>query len=219
MPYDFLATDDTVRSFSDIDLLINYATIERDNGHEDRRKLFLKLAIVSSVTKFQVFIESVLKEYLYHLKSCQKNYSEVSIHLRLNALKLYTSSTIIHKNLENPEGYNRDKLTEVKRYADQALKICNDNLIIADEITIETKFPMGKTGLSELSKLFRQINGEDIFANPPFDINRLNEILGRRHAIVHEDSNPQVTEQTVQNYRNYLVLVIEYVDQYLANYK
>ena len=40
--------------------------------------------------------------------------------------------------------------------------------------------------MDEIKKLFWQINGQkDIFNDSGFDADKLNEILGRRHAIIH----------------------------------
>lgn len=218
MPFNFEASEDFNRSVSHINTLINFAVEQRDSGNEENRMLFLKLAIVSAVTKFQVFIESILKEYHYELKNNQKQYHQISTHLRLNAIRLYTSDKIIHKSLENPETYTVEKLNEVRQIAEKTLSFCTDHEKINEDLQFETKFPLGKTGVGELNRLFRQVNGEDIFANPPFDINKLNEILGRRHAIIHEDSNPQITEDTVEKYRDYLMTVITYIDEYLEQH-
>lgn len=215
MPFKFEASEDFNTSAAHINTLIQFAIGQRDEGNEENRMLFLKLAVVSAVTKFQVFIESILKEYHYELKDNQKQYNQVSTHLRLNAIRLFTSDKIIHKSLENPETYTVEKLNEIRQVSQRTLAFCTDNEIINEDLKFETKFPLGKTGVGELSKLFRQVNGEDIFANPPFDINKLNEILGRRHAIIHEDSNPQLTEDAVEKYRDYLLTVITYVDDYL----
>lgn len=218
MPFNFEASEDFNTSVAHINTLIQFAIEQREAENEDNRMLFLKLSVVSAVTKFQVFIESILKEYHYELKDNQKQYNQVSTHLRLNAIRLFTSDKIIHKALENPETYTIEKLNEIREVSEKTLAFCKDTETITDDLKFETKFPLGKTGVGELSKLFRQVNGEDIFANPPFDINKLNEILGRRHAIIHEDSNPQLTEETVEKYRDYLMTVITYVDDYLEQH-
>lgn len=215
MPYTFDASNDFVLSMGNINTLVDFATKERDLGNEDNRVLFLKLAVVSCVTKFQVYIERILKEFHYSIKSNNKKYQDVSIYLRLNSIKLFSSDNIIHKLLENPQNYSPAKLTEVERISRYMLGLCDNNQLIDNNLQFDTKFPLGKTGLAELSKLFRQINGENIFDNPPFDINKLNEILYKRHAIIHDDSNPQLTEETVNRYKEYMNTVMEYIDAYL----
>lgn len=205
MSFEFDASKEFRKSLEDIETLRSYAINEGRNDNEKNRLLFLKLSVVSSVTKFQVFIESILKEFLYIIRTSDKKYGEIELHLRLNSIKLFTFNKVISKKLENHETYSESKLEEVREIVTRTLSFCNDRETISDELLLETKFPLGKTGLEELTKLFRQINGENIFDSPPFDINTLNEILGRRHAIIHEDSNSQLTEEVVIKYRDYLL--------------
>jgi hypothetical protein len=219
MPSNFTATDDFLTSLNDINTLVSYATNEAKSGNEINRILFLKLGVVSIVTKFQVFIEAILKEYLFYLRTSSKAYGQVSLHLRLNSIKLFSLDKVIHKALENPEIYNLQKLNEIKMIASKTLNFCEDSVSIDGDLAFDTKFPMGKTGLGELTKLFQQVKGEDVFETPPFDINKLNEILGRRHAIIHEDSNPQITEQIVDSYKTYMITVVNYIDDYLGQNK
>ena len=72
MPFTFEATNEFAESIKDIEILVNYAIQERNSDNEKNRLLFLKLAVVSSVTKLQVFIESILKEYLYVITTSNK---------------------------------------------------------------------------------------------------------------------------------------------------
>ncbi len=218
MPSNFTATTDYENSLRDVDTLIAYARVELTGGNEDNRKMFLKLAIVSCVTKLQVFIENILKEYHYLVVSGNKQQSLLPLHLRLNSLKLFTADNLIHKSLENPDTYNAAKFVEVHAIATKTNQLCDDNHNVVPHLQFETKFPLGKTGLTELIKLFKQVNGENIFENPPFDTNKINEILGRRHAIIHEDSAQQLTEETIENYRTILKSVADYIDTYLAQH-
>lgn len=219
MSLTFDSTTQFSESIKDIDTLINYAQIESQKNDEKNRLLFLKLAVVSTVTKFQVFIESVLKEYHYYIKNCGKKNSELQLNLRLNSLRIYSNNKEISKLLENYEKYNADKLNEIKEIANRSLLLCDDNQIISDDFFFETKYPLGKTGLDELTKLFRQIEGKNIFENISFDINKFNEILFRRHAIIHEDSNPQLTEAIVHQYKEYMIDFSSYIDGYLTSCK
>ena len=55
----------------DFDTLIDFAKQEDANGNQDNRILFLKLSVVAMVTKFQVFVETILKEFLYAFEESQ----------------------------------------------------------------------------------------------------------------------------------------------------
>lgn len=218
MQSNFTATLDFENSLAEVDTLILFSKNELAIGNEDNRKMFLKLAIVSAVTKLQVFIENILKEYHYLIISSNKTQNLLSLHLRLNSLRIFSSDNLIHKTLENPETYNTVKFAEVHNIVLKTSQLCDDGHSVVPHLQFDTKFPLGKTGLNELIKLFKQVNGENVFENPPFDPNKINEILGRRHAIVHEDSAQQLTEETIENYRIILKSVADYLDTYLTTH-
>ncbi|MBI3582485.1 MAG: hypothetical protein HY096_00865 [Nitrospinae bacterium] len=215
MSYQFEATDDYFIAEKKIATLISFAKKEGEKGNDDNRMLFLKLGVVFLVTRFQVYVESILKEFNYKLTQTKKTNSELPIHLRLNAIKIRSESKPLNKELENPTTYNNQKLREIYSIISILGDWCNDTNAIHQEFEINTQFPLGKQGLNELKGLFKQVEGKDIFDNARFDINKLNEILGRRHDIVHEDKNMQLTEITLRGYKNFITKVVKYIDGYL----
>ncbi len=218
MSYNFDASNDFDSSLDEVNILLSFAGQEMDSGNESNRVLFLKLSVVHIVTKFQVFVESILEEFHYELKNSNKRYEQIPLHLRLNSIRLYTKEKVIHESLTNPSSFSTAKLEQVREISMNTLGFCSDTNLVGNELKFETKFPMGKTGNKELTKLFKQINGEDIFMSAPFDKDKLNEILYRRHVIIHEDVNPQVTETTIREYKIYLLEVVSYVDNYLIEF-
>ncbi|MEI3517203.1 MAG: hypothetical protein V8R50_07890 [Clostridia bacterium] len=81
MEYHYEATSDFEKSISEIDTLLELATADDNN-----RVLFLKLAVVSAVTKFQVFIEKILEEFRYKLND--KPSRKLSTYIKMNSLRL-----------------------------------------------------------------------------------------------------------------------------------
>ena len=73
----------------------------------------------------------------------------------------------------------------------------------------------GKQGVNELIELYKQINGENIFERSSLDKNKLNEILRRRHDIVHDDVNHQLNELKVTEYKTFIEKVVICIDNYL----
>lgn len=219
MPLQFDASEAFEESILDIQTLVDYAKDEGGKENEKNRILFLKLAVVSTVTKFQVFIEAILSEFLYEIKNSQKRNGDLHLNFRLNSIRLYLNDKIISKKVENYTNYSLETFNEIKEITVKTLSFCDDDHAISSELLFETKFPLGKNGLEEVTKLFRQIEGKNIFANPPFDINRFNEILARRHSIIHEDSDRQLTEEIVIQYKDYMYSVVEYIDEYLYRCK
>lgn len=216
MSYQFDATKDYQRSEQRVEILIKFAKQEGVWGHDENRNLFLKLGVVLIVTQFQVFVEKSLEEYHYLLKQSNKVNGQLPLHFRLNSLKLHIEQARIHQTLQNPTTYGLQKLNDIKAFVQDLDSICDDNATIPAHAEIAKKYPMGKQGLNELRSLFMQIEGKDIFENVKFDILKLNEILNRRHNIIHEDSNDQLTEVTVKNYKDFILKVVKHINTYLT---
>jgi hypothetical protein len=215
----FEATADFFASIKSVDVLIKFAEKESELNHDENRSLFLKLAIVSSVTKLQVYIEKVLDEFLYKLKLVKKKNKDIPLHSRLVSLKLFSAQYSLLNKLENPTTYSEQKLTEIRHHILALNDFCDDKKDIGPTFLLKTKFPLGKNGLNELKELFRQIEGEDdIFATAPFDIEELNALLNIRHNIVHQDQNPQLTELKVNEYKEFVQKIAVFVDAYLAQF-
>jgi len=216
MPYKFTATTDYISSEQKIKTLISFAVKEEKKGNDDNRVLFLKLGVVLLVTRFQVYVERVLDEFNYELKNTNKLNSQLPLHLRLYSIKLHSERKAIQSELKDPTTFNPTKLQSVKSMVSLLSEFCDDAIAIHPELKIDTKFPLGKQGLNELKGLFKQIEGKDIFETAKFDINKLNEILNRRHNIIHEDANDQLTEIKVKEYKVFIAVVVKYIDKYLA---
>ena len=134
-------------------------------------------------------------------------------------MRIALSDPKIENCLKNPSLFNSDKLIEVRRLLYSKYTISHDERSTCHEIQFETKFPMGKQGLKELAKLFKQINGENIFELSTLDKNRLNEILNIRHKIVHEDANPAtLSEAKIIEYKNFICDLVKEIDVYTSNF-
>lgn len=215
MSYRFTATDDYINSEKKIKTLIKFATSEEKKGNDENRVLFLKLGVVLLVTRFQVYVEKVLEEFSYELIQANKLNSALPLHLRLYSIKIHSEKKSIQNELKDPNGFNIRKFESLKTLVNLLNNFCDDSQAIHPELKIETKFPLGKQGLNELKSLFKQLEGKDIFENAKFDINKLNEILNRRHNIIHEDANDQLTELKVKEYKVFVALVVKHIDSYL----
>lgn len=211
----FEASKDFVTSYRNIKILLRYASKEDKKGNENNRNLFLKLSLVLLVTRFQVFIESILKEFDYDLKIKGKCLAQMPDYYRLNSFCKIVNTDPIHKQVENPLTYNRNKVETLKIQVEVYKQLIDDNTIIDNRAQFSTKFPMGKNGLGELIDLFKQIEGINIFDSATFDVNKINEILRRRHDIIHEDKNQQITEITIEDYYLFLLSVVNHIDIYL----
>ena len=208
------ASQDFYTSLNSIQVLLNFAKSEDGKGNQDNRVLFLKLAVVSMVTKLQVFIENVLKEFRYLLSKSGVKFNDLPIHIRLHSIKLCSEEFVLSKRLSNRESYNETKLDIIKKHF-KKLNAHFGGTEVDNSFEIKESFPIGKTGKKELINLFSQVEGKNIFKSDNFDIDILDGILHTRHLIIHQDLDPGLTEERILEYQTYLKKICDVVDNYL----
>jgi hypothetical protein len=216
MSYHLDATQKFFQGIDSVDTLIDFAIKENKGGNAKNYDLFLNLAVVNLVTKFQVLVENSLEEFLYQIQNANKTYQDLPLNLRLHSLKyLLGSSKILPNKLEHPQKYNQLILQQVTNELQSLYKIGLNDAKIDGNFKFNTQFPMGQQGVNELIDLYKQINGENIFEEADMDKNKLNEILRRRHEIIHDDVNHQLTVVKVREYKIFLEEVVIFIDHYL----
>lgn len=201
-------------SLQDIDTLVAFAKQEDTNDNQDNRILFLKLSVVAMVTKFQVFVETILKEFLYALKTTHIKYSKLSIHMCLNSIKINSIDYDLSKKLNNQEAYNKILHKKIYNHISSLNKHYSSEEL-GEAFVLKTNFPLGKTGREELIKLFEQLEGKNIFLIKTIDIDKLDSLFLKRHLIVHQDRCDQLTENDVLSDQHYLKVLSKHIDQYL----
>lgn len=210
MSYNFEATDDFFESVKEIDSLIDFAQRE-----PDYQNLFLKQATTSLVTKFQVYVETVLKEFRFSLNG--KKSSSIPIYMRLNSIRLSMPNSALNK-LEKHRNYN-DECKEKVKQAIEDMSYLKDESEIDNTLQMEQKFPLGRTGKDELFKLLQQIKGESkpfaAFETDTLTMDKLDSILQMRHNVIHQDRFNS-TERDVVDNENFIKKIVEYIDGYLV---
>lgn len=211
MPYRYEATLDFESSISEADTLLELA-----NSDDNNRVLFLKLAIISAVTKFQVFVEKILDEFRYELND--KPSQNLSTYMKLNSLRISLSEGNSLIGLTKHNHFTEEKKNKIVRYLQSISYISDDNCLINDDFRFTTKFPLGRTGKNELINLLKQIDGDENpfakFGNERFD--NLDSILQTRHNIIHQDRF-NGTETTVRESVDFLKDLVVYIDEYLSS--
>ena len=209
MPFHYDATSDFHTSIAEVETLLTLASSDDTN-----RTMFLKLSMVSLVTKFQVFVEKILEEFRYQLND--KPSGKVPIHLKMNSLRISLDKDRALVGLEKYREYTEEKKENVVRYLNSISYISDDTVKINDELYFNTKFPLGKTGKKELVDLLTQIDGNkepfDAFGSEKFA--KLDSLLMTRHSIIHQDRF-NGTDQTVKENLDFLKELVEYIDNYL----
>ena len=209
MPFHYDATSDFHTSIAEVETLLTLASSDDTN-----RTMFLKLSMVSLVTKFQVFVEKILDEFRYQLND--KPSGKVPTHLKMNSLRISLDKDRALTGLEKYREYTEEKKENVVRYLNSISYISDDTVKINDELYFNTKFPLGKTGKKELVDLLTQIDGNkepvDAFGSEKFA--KLDSLLMTRHSIIHQDRF-NGTDQTVKENLDFLKELVEYIDNYL----
>lgn len=215
MLFYFDATRDFLERQNEISILLKMAK-EKDGEYQE---LFLKLAVVSLVTKFQVYIESLLKEFEYKLRHSNIRYKCLPIYMRLNSIKMDIEKSALN-NLLKHNKFNEETQQKIVAYICSIDHIVDEEKIVDENLKLKTSFPLGRTGKEELLELFKQIEGnENIFIDENgvevIDLNQLDSLLLTRHLIIHQDRFNQ-TENQVKEYNIYIKQVVLFCDNYLG---
>ena len=209
MPYHYEATSEFIQSISEVEKLTTLASSDEEN-----RTMFLKLAVVSLVTKFQVFVEKALEEFRYSINGTKS--SNLPLYMKMNAVRLSVLNGNPLLSMQSQKVFTEEKKNRLVSYLDSISFISDDDAEINDSFLFKTKFPLGKTGKGEIVELLSQIDGsENPFENfIADDFNKLDSVLQTRHLIIHQDRFTG-TETTVTGNITFLKNLVEYIDDYL----
>ena len=209
MPYHYEATSEFIQSISEVEKLTTLASSDEEN-----RTMFLKLAVVSLVTKFQVFVEKALEEFRYSINGTKS--SNLPLYMKMNAVRLSVLNGNPLLSMQSQKVFTEEKKNRLVSYLDSISFISDDDAEINDSFLFKTKFPLGKTGKGEIIELLSQIDGsENPFENfIADDFNKLDSVLQTRHLIIHQDRFTG-TETTVTGNITFLKNLVEYIDDYL----
>lgn len=209
MSFHYDATSDFQTSIAEVETLLTLSFSDDTN-----RTMFLKLSMVSLVTKFQVFVEKILEEFRYQLND--KPSGKLPLYLKMNSLRIGLEKDNVLIGLSKHNNFTEKKKNNIVKYLNSISYISDDTVTINGDFLFNTKFPLGKTGRQELVNLLVQIDGN----TDPFNefgiekFEKLDSVLQMRHAIIHQDRFSG-TEQTVKENLDFLKELAEYIDEYL----
>ena len=209
MSFHYDATSDFHASIAEVETLLTLASSDDTN-----RTMFLKLSMVSLVTKFQVFVEKILDEFRYQLND--KPSGKLPLYLKMNSLRIGLEKDNVLIGLSKHNNFTEKKKNNIVKYLNSISYISDDTVTSNGDFLFNTKFPLGKTGRQELVNLLVQIDGNtdpfNEFGSEKFE--KLDSVLQMRHAIIHQDRFSG-TEQTVKENLDFLKELAEYIDEYL----
>lgn len=183
-----------------------------------------KSALLLLTSKFEVFVEDVVREYIEEI-----NLMKLTVPLISDHLKMKHSITRIKELVDIIEHPNKEeKRIEVFK---EIAKLWSDQHETFDELNIPNKFNYGKHGSKEMEKLFKNIEIENVFETIIIYTDAENSLLGseevidlkgiinnitnQRNKITHQDQSPNVTHQEIQGYVDHLSSFSKELCEYL----
>jgi type III secretory pathway component EscR len=116
MKFESEASKEFYLSLTSVDTLVHFAKKEDKKNNSENRTLFLKLSIVLMVTRFQVYIESILNEFKNKMIDMNLSLDKVPEFMKLNSLRLITSKIILSKKLNNLDAYDSQKYDQIHKH-------------------------------------------------------------------------------------------------------
>lgn len=210
----FEQTNQLIESLSEVDCLLSLINSE----DQFARAALLKSSMVLMVAKFQVFVEGLLSELKFKIRTNLVNFKCTDF-LKLNSLRIISEELNLNKKLENRERYNNSFLNEMNvNFITLALH-CDEINFKQEIVMFRDKFKLGKTGVGELLELLQQFEGnKNIFSDCEIDIDKFNSLLFVRHNIVHQDTVVNLTEPLITEYKELIISVSNYIDDYLYSF-
>ena len=212
MEFFFEATVDFSTSVCEIDRLLSYA----DCDESADRSMFLKLSVISLVTKFQVFIEAILCEYKFKIINSDRKAIEFPLYFRMNSLQQALVENNVFESITKHKNFTEEKLHPIRKFVADMNYVLNDDAVLADSLHLCTKFPLGRTGRNELINLLKQIDGDSsLFDKAPYlDLEIFDSLLQTRHRAVHQDVFSG-TAQVVESFKDFCCRLSIFIDSFL----
>ena len=100
MSLTFEASQDSTQSIKDdIGTLLN---LIKTTENDKQRELLIKISIIILVTKFQVFVENILDEFLDWLNRNQFRFVDLPSFIKLNSIKVKIENYKLHQKVNLP---------------------------------------------------------------------------------------------------------------------
>lgn len=195
----------------EIDTLLEYA---KDNESDvEKYQLFNKVAIVLLSTKFEVFLEDFIEE---HSLRCLEGHTNLTLPAELKETYATTAaeSIINEKNKDKKRQYLTSIVTLFNTHETklQGLHIIRPSL----------KFNYGKHGQKEIEKMFSRHGLNPFFTEESDTKNilmKINSLIEIRNNVIHQDSTPSMTHQTIDGYKMNLLEFAKILESHIEKNK
>ena len=220
----FLPKADFDDALQEIEILVAFS--REYQSDELKRSLFLKSGILFLSTKLECFFEDVIEEYIYKIEQLNLTADKLPEPLVMSAIHYHFSDDMIAK-INHKKPVCRMELKKILPFIEMNTPI--------NKIKIDTKFSYGKHGSKVVHSLFARIGIEDIFNKCKIYVTEetmlsdeseiieidiksdVDSLTGIRNGIIHENKNPSISEETVENYmlhfRKFVQSITDMLDQ------
>lgn len=197
-------------SLGEIDILLTYA--KENESDIPKYQLFNKAAIVLLSTKFEVFLEEFIDEHSLRILNGHTN---MTLPKPLKDEYATRASELI---LSEKKTATRDKYLQalVALYNDSEHEIGHISLIRPS-----LKFNYGKHGQKEIERMYKCHGLKEFIESSTVKsmLMMINSLTAIRNNVVHQDSTPTITYQTVNSHKDNLLAFADALENEIESNK
>ena len=217
------ATNDFNKSIKELNYLTDLSkNIDLENVN-DSNTVVKKAIVLLLCAKLERFVKDITNEYIHKILDKKLKSNNVPLGLKKEIYKMEI-------NLINTDFDNYFRTNKNKKYLRNFSLFWDDNYII-NELRDDFSISISNNGTTEFRKIFKRIGFKDMLDDiPDFTtseedvcgvstiqsfpiINRIDSMISKRHKIIHDDENPNLTNSEIDIYINVVKMFTENVDK------
>jgi hypothetical protein len=192
--------------------------------------VFNKSAVILLMAKFESYLENVVDEFCFRLSGLKLKAKNIPLSIRFQASRDIITGDFL-EDLERDRTTDNEKLQRKLKKKLQELSSIWDDECLPVKIEISNKFDYGKHGEKEIRRFFKRIGIDDVFNKFLIDkkvdgidgeesytisaASDINSLTFYRNAIIHSDSNLNITHDQIKAYKDNLYYFADKIDNKL----
>lgn len=194
-------------ALKEVKTLIDFAL--ENEANQLKYSALNKSSLLLLTSKFEVFVEDVIEEYIDKINQMNLNNNEISEYIKMK----HTISKLRELNTTIEHEHKKDKSIQILK---SIAKLWQDSVERFDSLEVSNKFSYGKHGANELQKAFNNIEITNVFETIILysdsqeslleEVNMIdfktifNNIVNLRNLITHQDITPNLTHRQIEGY-------------------
>lgn len=201
-------------SYQKLDIALNEVKTLTDFAFENETNqagysALNKSSLLLLTSKFEVFVEDVIQEYIDKINQMNLNNTDISEYMKIK----HTISKLKELNSSLEHEHKKEKGVQILK---SISKLWHESEERFNSLEVSNKFNYGKHGSKELQKLFNNIEINNIFETIILysdsqdslldEVNTIdffaifNNIVSLRNLITHQDITPNLTHRQIEGY-------------------